>query len=76
MTLEQYIKEQIEAGIYTGIKDAAGKMAAEIKDKGGEGVSSVTIENVSRGLKLKLFKKAKAISDITDGKVTIEEICE
>jgi len=39
-------------------------------------VSMVTLRHVMSGMKLKLYDKAKAISDATRGKVSVAELCE
>jgi hypothetical protein len=39
-------------------------------------VTETTVANVSRGMRLALYAKAKAISDATGGEVTVEELCE
>jgi len=49
-------------------------LIAEIAEKCG--VSKLTVENASRGLKLSRYNIAKAVSDGTDGKVTVKELCE
>lgn len=40
------------------------------------GVSTQTIANVDRGMRLKTYDRAKALSDATDGAVTVAELCE
>lgn len=40
------------------------------------GVSAQTISNVDRGMRLKTYARAKAISDATGGIVTVKELCE
>lgn len=76
MKLEQWIKEQIESKSATGKKDAYKRLAATIREAGGETVSVLTIENVAGGLRIKKYDKAKAIELATGGAVTIAELCE
>jgi hypothetical protein len=40
------------------------------------GVSLQTISSVDRGMLLKSYPRAKAISEATGGAVTVEELCE
>lgn len=76
MKLEQWITGQIEAGCATGKKAAYRALAEAIRSKGGETVSALTIENTAGGKRLTKYEKAKAISEVTDGQVTIKELCE
>jgi hypothetical protein len=39
-------------------------------------LSEHTIANVDRGMRLNRYDLAKALSDITDGEVTVAELCE
>jgi hypothetical protein len=55
-------------------KDLRGKSWQEIADDSG--VSLVTVRAVGKGMRLELYSVAKAISDSTDGVVTIKELCE
>lgn len=50
------------------------EVIAELSKKSG--VSTVTIENASRGLLLTRYDKAKALSEATGGKVSVEDLCE
>lgn len=39
-------------------------------------ISYTTLKNVRRGMKFKLYDNAKRVSEATNGKVTIKELCE
>lgn len=76
MKLDEWFKGQLAAGYASGKKAAYARMAQDITAEGGETVSSVTIENAANGKRLTKYEKAKAISEATDGQVTIAELCE
>lgn len=76
MKLQEWITGQIDAGCAKGKKDAYRLLAEAIRAKGGETVSAVTIENTAGGKRLTRYEKAKAVSDATDGKVSVAELCE
>ena len=76
MRLGEWIKGQIEAGIYPGRKAAYRAISEVIASKGGETVSPPTVEHAAGGLLLNSYRKAKALSEATDGQVTITELCE
>ncbi len=76
MKLAAWIQERIDKGIYTHRKDAYRMISGSILAQGGETVSAFTIENTARGMRLKQYSKAKAISVATEGKVSVEELCE
>jgi len=44
--------------------------------KAGTPISLNTIANVDRGMKLNTYDKAKALSDLTGGAVSVAELCE
>jgi len=44
--------------------------------KAGTPISLNTIAAVDRGMKLSMYDKAKALSDLTGGAVSVAELCE
>lgn len=63
MTLREYVH-----------KNGGTETLQRISDDSG--VSMVTLRHVMSGMKLKLYEKAKAVSDATRGKVSVAELCE
>jgi hypothetical protein len=40
------------------------------------GVSLLTLQTAERGATMRMYDKAKAVSDATDGKVKVSDLCE
>ena len=40
------------------------------------GVSLLTLQGAERGATMRMYDKAKAVSDATDGKVKVADLCE
>ena len=74
MQFADWIVKEIKRRKKTEPKVNKTQIIREISEKCG--VSKVTVENASRGLTLQRYDKAKAISDATDGKVSVAELCE
>jgi DNA-binding XRE family transcriptional regulator len=71
--LGSFVQEvQVTLDGYLSRKDAP--TAEELAKAAG--VSYTTIKAVRRGMKVKMYSVAKAISDATGGKVKVEELCE
>lgn len=69
MNLTIWVNKQAEKlGVYKTnvLKDLAKK----------SGVSFLTLQILERGGKMQNYDKAKAVSEATDGKVTIKDLCE
>lgn len=62
MTLDEFLKKK------------GSPTARDLAEKSG--VSYTTIKSVRKGMKVKLYAIAKAISDATGGKVSVEALCE
>jgi len=75
MTFREWVDEQIKAGVFGGLKDACRTLAEETSQS-GEKVSAVSIENAYQGMRFRLYRKGKALSDVTKGAVTVGELCE
>ena len=70
MTFKEYVGSQMKRRKVQVSKQILEEIVAESK------VSMLTLRGLMRGQKLVRYDKAKAISEATGGKVTIEELCE
>ncbi len=70
MTLADWIKEQLEADLGANRISVLQSLAAKA------GVNWHTIEAATRGARMGNYQKARAISQATDWKVTILDLCD
>lgn len=76
MTLAKYIEVELKRRRKASENGSVHKTAIlkELSEKCS--VSLLTLQNVERGGKIRLYQKAKAISDATGGVVKVEDLCE
>ena len=67
MTLHEYVDLCRDGGTRTRVYRALARAS---------GVHWQTIKDCDRGMRLANYSKAKALSDATDGKVSIKELCD
>ena len=73
MTLAKYVEQEMKRLSKGGKKVYKTNILKELAKKSN--VSLLTLQNVERGGKIKLYEKASAISKATEGKVKVEELC-
>lgn len=73
MTLAKYVQEEMKRRKKAKEPTFKTNILKELAKESG--VSLLTLQNVERGGKIKLYDKALAISKATDGKVKVEELC-
>lgn len=78
MTLAKYVEEELSRRQKKLNKSDLPVFKTNILKELAEAskVSLLTLQNIERGGKIRLYAKAKAISDATGGKVKVEELCE
>lgn len=73
MTLAKYVEEEMKRREKAEQPVYKTNILKELAKKSK--VSLLTLQNVERGGKIKLYDKALAISKATGGKVKVEELC-
>lgn len=73
MMLEDWVKQQVQAAAEAGQKVSFRSVVESLADKAG--VAYMTLAPVAKGGRLSRYEKARAVSQATDWKVTIPELC-
>lgn len=73
MTLTEWIDQQLDE--HGSRKDFCRGLSEKL-EAAGVPISWQTLTNIDRGMRLTSYARAKALSDLTGGDVTVAELCE
>lgn len=73
MTLTEWIDQHVEKH---GSRKAVCMDLAERLEQVGTPITWQTLTNIDRGMRIVGYTRAKALSDLTEGAVTVAELCE